>query len=907
MWLVGSAAELSGDIPRAYIGNNSDSEYHFNVLRQWLVDCQSKSHFACNTTISGDVLIDDNYQVPLPSRLISVGFPGDEMVYLRETKGENGAYITLSYVRGGSTRIPTTTSDNIVERRNGILVSSLPKTFQDVITIARKLNVPYVWIDALCIIQDDEEDWNREVGQMARIYQFSLLTVAATGAEDASKGCFLNRVPSSLEIGPVINLPYRTKEGVVSGRFTVVEQHTTFAEEYDRFVEKSPLLKRGWIFQERVLSRRMVHYTRGKMFLECRSHRFRDECQEGVSKDETQLGFWGPEIKGKTFPKKDPNPFEATLLGRWYIAVKIYSQLRLTKTSDKLAAVAGVASEFQMLLSKERDAAGKTGRDGSALHTPLYVSGLWSHDLLYGLSWCPSKPQNLRIAGNNAPSWSWASWHTPIEWPGITIFKPECRIIVPEMLEQYRKAASSHLKPRQRIKSSQLSTFEADLPRGIILDTTMSFLSELEVTGKIRDVWRRPQKPGCLTIVERKEFSDSCEMSVEERHWLQYCQAVYVDDNAVKPVGYGCFEDHWLLQSVGPRAVGTDLNGGLSEADAIALSLKDNTGTGNSRPNNSVDGDLELAIAASLGKVHPQKATPKQVDLDEEFNDQLAIALMLSAEEYSKSKTSNGGMKVRNVEEDAELATMLEQAATGEGATRGREQTSSLSDSQGEASSDSQPTEWPPTENGETNERGYALAPAQSPMNGADTKATEELIPSPQTTMEIPSEVEAETQQHRVSEEVVHPTAPEQDHHAPQNPVNNNPALSKSDFKGKQKSPPVAQPSTSHQPPQIPSRTSSKPQNPISTAIPDPQSSTSPPTAIEQPLVPAKLHYLPLYSTRATGSLSYVGLSPTVYTVLFLREAGERDGRRVFERVGVGKIIERGFFGNARTETVVLV
>ncbi|KAE9374187.1 HET-domain-containing protein, partial [Stipitochalara longipes BDJ] len=337
-----------------------------------------------------------------PSRLINVGYPGDEMVYLRDTKGEKGAYITLSYVWGGPARIPKTTTSNINEQKNGILVSSLPQTFQDVITITRKLNVAYVWIDALCIVQDDEEGWNGEVSQMARIYQFSLLTVAATGAEDASRGCFLDRAPTPIEIGPIISLPYRTREGVVSGRFMVVEQHMKFAEEYDRFVEKSPLLKRGWIFQERVLSRRMVHYTRGKMYLECRTHRYRDECQEGVGKDETQLGFWGPEIKGKMFPKKDPNPFEATLLGRWYMAIKIYSQLRLTKTSDKLAAVAGVAREFQV--------------DGSALHTPLYVSGLWSHDLLYGLSWYLSKPPKLCIAGNKAPSWSWASWHTPIEW-----------------------------------------------------------------------------------------------------------------------------------------------------------------------------------------------------------------------------------------------------------------------------------------------------------------------------------------------------------------------------------------------------------------------------------------------------------------------------------------------------------
>lgn len=156
--MPGSAGELSGDIPRTYIGNSLDSEHHFNVLREWLVGWQSRSHAVCNVTTPGDVVIDDDYHVPLPSRLVSVGYPGDEKVYLKETKGEKSAYVTLRYVWGGPGTIPKTSTANIEERRNGMLVKSLPKTLQDFITITRKLNVPYVWIDALCIIQDYEED-----------------------------------------------------------------------------------------------------------------------------------------------------------------------------------------------------------------------------------------------------------------------------------------------------------------------------------------------------------------------------------------------------------------------------------------------------------------------------------------------------------------------------------------------------------------------------------------------------------------------------------------------------------------------------------------------------------------------------------------------------------------------------
>jgi hypothetical protein len=920
--MPGSAAELSGDIPRTYIGNSSDSEYHFNVLREWLVSCQSRSHAVCNMTIPGDVVIDDNYRVPLPSRLISVGYPGDEMVYLRDTKGEKGAYITLSYVWGGPGRIPKTTSANIAERKTGMPVKSLPKTFQDVITITRKLNVPYVWIDALCIIQDDEEDWKREVGQMARIYQFSLLTVAATGAEDASRGCFLNRAPTSLEIGPVITLPYRTKEGVARGNFMLFEQHTTFAEEYDRFVEKSPLLKRGWVFQERVLSRRMVHYTRGRIFFECRTHRFMNECQEGISKEETQLGFWGPEIKVKSFPKKIPNQFEATILGRWYMAIKIYTQLRLTKTSDKLGAVAGVAREFQVLLSKEKEKAGKTSRDGSALHTPLYVSGLWSHDLLYGLSWYPSKPSKIRIAGNKAPSWSWASWDTSILWPGVLTFKPECRVIVVEMLEQYKRGGSSQTMAKERGKASELSSFEADLPRGVTLETTTTFLSELQVTGKIREVWRKPHISNRLSNVERKEFSDVCEMSVDEKYWLQYCHAVYVEETAVKPAGYGCFEDHWLAKSVDSLTfseVGNELNGGLEEAEAVALLLSmqgSNTDKRKKGVRNSADNDLELAIAASLGTEPPRKAAPQQVDLDQEFSDQLAIALMVSAEENSKSKNSNVGAAEEEDAKNAELGEISRQAEGPQGGTDNLEHSSTSLDTKRDTGIKPQPPDEPaggPLQIDSLEDQGISLPntnKSQSKEHSAedgilDVNAIEGTDSSEPHSVAAPQLVGSKSTQQEIHEEVTDSEPFTEDEYGSLGHL-----ISKHsqipphrDQKGKQKSNSDSRLSPNQ--PQIPSRTSSS--QPSNSAQPDlPSSQSAAPN--DQPVhIPAKLHFLPLYSTKAIGSLSYLGLSATVYTVLFLRAAGDREGIRVFERVGVGKIIEKGLFGTGRTETVILI
>ena len=183
-----SPAALSGDIAVAYLDNESDTERHFDAIRRWLQECRD-NHPRCNQTVAADVKIDDDSGTPLPSRLIDVSHLDPTMVVLRESDLHmRGSYLTLSHRWGnnaGSSIVMTTTA-NLDRHKQGILVSNLPKTFQDTIKTARSLEIPYVWIDSLCIIQDDSADWEREASQMARIYQFSIATIADTGASDSS-------------------------------------------------------------------------------------------------------------------------------------------------------------------------------------------------------------------------------------------------------------------------------------------------------------------------------------------------------------------------------------------------------------------------------------------------------------------------------------------------------------------------------------------------------------------------------------------------------------------------------------------------------------------------------------------------------------------------------------------------
>jgi hypothetical protein len=67
-----------------------------------------------------------------------------------------------------------------------------PATFRDAINIARVLGIEYIWVDALCIVQDDPIEWQKEASKMESIYSGSSLTIAATDATNSSGGCFLN-------------------------------------------------------------------------------------------------------------------------------------------------------------------------------------------------------------------------------------------------------------------------------------------------------------------------------------------------------------------------------------------------------------------------------------------------------------------------------------------------------------------------------------------------------------------------------------------------------------------------------------------------------------------------------------------------------------------------------------------
>lgn len=196
----------------------------------------------------------------LPTRVIDVGKDDGEPIRLVETSQESavtGRYIALSHRWGDLSREQRfcTCADNLAQRKDRIIYDELPASFQDAVRVTRALGVRYLWIDSLCIIQEDPEDWAAESGRMEDVFSHAYCTIAASSAESSLAGFLGDRRPRDA-------IMLQTPEKVP----------LYLAEDIDDFrtdVENSVLSSRGWVLQERALSRRTIYFTSTQVYWEC--------------------------------------------------------------------------------------------------------------------------------------------------------------------------------------------------------------------------------------------------------------------------------------------------------------------------------------------------------------------------------------------------------------------------------------------------------------------------------------------------------------------------------------------------------------------------------------------------------------------------------------------------------------
>jgi hypothetical protein len=230
----------------------AESPARFALLRAWLRSCD-ESH-GCNKQ-------DAESKAALPSRLLYVGSPDSDVLSLYcPKKNDRVEYIALSHCWGENP--PTknspqfcTTDDNIKARLKGFSFSELPKTFRNAVQVTRELDIHYLWIDSLCIIQWNQKDWKHEAKRMESVYASAYCTIAATSAVDSNAG-FLERNANS---------EYVYAQDALGRQFYVC----TDIDDFDNDVGKARLNTRAWVLQERVLSRRTIHFSANQTYWEC--------------------------------------------------------------------------------------------------------------------------------------------------------------------------------------------------------------------------------------------------------------------------------------------------------------------------------------------------------------------------------------------------------------------------------------------------------------------------------------------------------------------------------------------------------------------------------------------------------------------------------------------------------------
>jgi hypothetical protein len=163
------------------VDENPGSCETLNRIVKWVKDCEE--HPDCQPQ-----------SPPLPTRVLDVGDGSstDRIRLFEPGDITHERYIALSHC-WGELQLPTTTTANISQRKTSINFKELSKTFQDAVVVTRTMAVRYLWIDSLCICQDDLRDWEREAAKMASVYSNAYLTISATGAKDGTVGCFLHR------------------------------------------------------------------------------------------------------------------------------------------------------------------------------------------------------------------------------------------------------------------------------------------------------------------------------------------------------------------------------------------------------------------------------------------------------------------------------------------------------------------------------------------------------------------------------------------------------------------------------------------------------------------------------------------------------------------------------------------
>jgi hypothetical protein len=277
-------------------------------------------------------------------------------------------YLVLSYVWGGDQ--PQMTTDEKYCQSKTVNYDMMPKTIQDAIKVTQKLGYAHLWVDSMCIIQDNDEDKALEIMRMTQVYSNAAFTIAAACADSVFDGFLKPREARYLHF---FELPCKNRYGKI-GKFMFSDKN-----------QKGPMLageklhSRGWVMQERLLSKHTLQYgvKQVKWLCECNggTHRATDGWRPVTSSDDS------------TYKLDDPTAFPSN----WETIVNEYTRRNLSVPTDRLLAISGIAQRLGDIIKDK------------------YYCGIWNRQFPFGLLWA-STEQKIPTPPDvyQGPSWSWA-------------------------------------------------------------------------------------------------------------------------------------------------------------------------------------------------------------------------------------------------------------------------------------------------------------------------------------------------------------------------------------------------------------------------------------------------------------------------------------------------------------------
>jgi hypothetical protein len=281
-----------------------------------------------------------------PTRLLSLTCRSRSKVALVDTDDNtHGDYFSLSHCWGGLQPLRLTHRSE-QSLRDGVEISNLPKTFQDAIKLCRQLDIAYIWIDSMCIFQDDLGDWHSQAAQMRQVYASALCNIAATGARNGSYGLYFDRDEKAMEQFLIL-APRHFWHG--GDKQPVVQYTVCFNGGYEFFVRNGTLNTRSWVLQERFLSRRIMHFTTSGVFWECLTNLSNDLYPDRLPQTTTNLATRDVKLKRSLlqsgYASTHHMQWTPELYEGWNMLCEKYAECHLTVESDKLVALTGISQK----------------------------------------------------------------------------------------------------------------------------------------------------------------------------------------------------------------------------------------------------------------------------------------------------------------------------------------------------------------------------------------------------------------------------------------------------------------------------------------------------------------------------------------------------------------------------------